>query len=764
MSRTFDPYLFDPYLFDTVTERPLAHWKIEMEFAGSLGFIDVTQDVRSEFDIELSYGIRGITATDRVASTGTLQFTMNNGPTNSAHLVGYYSPDNANVRPGFNYGIRVRLVLTYVPVGTVYKFLGTLDVIKPTAGVRGRYLTHCVAVDWMDEAARFHVSSTATQVNKRGDQVFRSVISSVPVQPAAIETSTGLDTYPYALDNVQDEKTTVLQIFQALALSELGYIYIKGDVSQGGTLVYESRSVRGSIANTPVQTFSNTMEFVQPERSRTNLLNKVQVTAHPRQVDTAATTVLYTLDSATLVQAFTSIALTAPYRDQRNRFVRVGAANMTAPVANTDYKANSAADGTGTNLTGSFSVTGTFTSGNSAALLVANNGGVDGYIGGNTTGAFLQLRGQGVYDYNTAVAVAQDTDSQNRSGQRVINVDMPYQANPAVAVDAASYILNIWSSPNSYVPQFRILGNWTDDLMRAVMQREISDPIALDETITGVKSTTKYFINGIDIVIEQGRIFRATYILAPADQNAYWILEKVGQSELGQTTRLGYGLIVGHGDIPHSDVHFDSGHIDSAHTDSHGDVTHVDVAHGDASHQDDAHQDSAHADISHGDSHGDVAHVDSHSDTAHNDVAHGDSTSHSDSHDDVAHGDTHSDVPHIDQHQDFDVHDHLDNHGDQAHVDVHDDVPHSDDHQDAASHTDSHGDLGHSDSHTDTVHNDQHQDITHTDSAHVDVAHGDGGHADSAHQDTAHTDSHVDVAHGDADHVDSHGDVTHTDA
>ena len=109
-----------------------ARWVIQAELSGiNNGWSNLTPDVRSEEPVKLAYGILGVTATDRVASTGTLTFTLNNSATNSAHLVGYYSPDHVNCRPGFNYGIRIRLAITYRPLGTFYRFLGTLDSIRP---------------------------------------------------------------------------------------------------------------------------------------------------------------------------------------------------------------------------------------------------------------------------------------------------------------------------------------------------------------------------------------------------------------------------------------------------------------------------------------------------------------------------------------------------------------------------------------------------------------------------------------------------------
>lgn len=647
-------------------------WNVQMELSGlGNGWTDVTGDVRADKELNVSYGIRGVTAVDRVASTGTMRFTMNSGPTNSAHLTGYYAPDHANCRSGFNYGIRVRLALTYPPIGTSYKFVGTLDVIRPIAGVRGSYLTNCQAVDWLDEAARYHLTGLALQTNVRGDQVFSSVVASMPIQPQQIETSQGLDSYPYALDNTKDESTTALQVFQNLAMSELGYIYIKSDQVAGGTLVYENRSVRALAATTPVQTFSNTMEQVAIERSRHNLLNKVQVTSHPRKADTTPTTILFDLNSTPQVGPGSTLTLNGPFRDPNTPTARIGGFNLQASVATTDYTLNTAANGTGSDLTSFCSVTFAQQSANSVTFTITNHSTFVAYI------TKLRLRGQGLYDYNTAILSGEDSTSQFNFGQRAMTLDMPYQSDPSVAGEAAAYILNVWSGQTSYVSKLTILGNWNDALLTAVLLRDISDCIALDETVTGLASTTKYFINAVDLSITSGRAIRATYTLAPADQNAYWRLQVVGQSELGTTTRLGYGLISGHVDVDHGDSHSDThgdAHTDqgissSTHTDTHADVTHSDVAHVDAhidqagesthvdfnDHGDFADGDSralfndhsdAHADIAHQDSHGDTAHTDvihqdTHGDASHLDNGHGDehADSHGDSHLDIAHGD-----------------------------------------------------------------------------------------------------------------------------
>ena len=55
-----------------------------MQFSGSAGaWTDVTTDVLTDPALRASYGIRGAGPTDRVASTGVLNFALDNGQTNS---------------------------------------------------------------------------------------------------------------------------------------------------------------------------------------------------------------------------------------------------------------------------------------------------------------------------------------------------------------------------------------------------------------------------------------------------------------------------------------------------------------------------------------------------------------------------------------------------------------------------------------------------------------------------------------------------------
>lgn len=124
---------------------------VEMEFSTGV-WTDVIADVQASTGLTVEYGIRGNDPKDRVASTGFMDFYLQNHAGNSASTQGYYSPNHGSVRSGFTYGTGTRLKLTYGGT-SYYKFCGKLADIEPEPGQYLRQLTRCQAVDWIDEAA-----------------------------------------------------------------------------------------------------------------------------------------------------------------------------------------------------------------------------------------------------------------------------------------------------------------------------------------------------------------------------------------------------------------------------------------------------------------------------------------------------------------------------------------------------------------------------------------------------------------------------------
>jgi hypothetical protein len=716
--------------------------KLEVELSGiGNGWTDVSHDLMHEETGE--WGLPGNSPRNRVAKTGELHFVLNNHESNLAGKRGNYSPDHTNARVGWFEGIRIRYSQV-VGATTFVKHVGTLDAIVPDPDpFAATFAVSCVSVDYMDDLARASSSGLAVQQNVRDDQIFSAVIAGMPRQPWAIQVSAGPDTFPVALDRVENE-TRRVSILQDVCMSSLSLCFVEGQ-----TLIYEPRNIRAS-STAAVDTFDAKLVGLAASRNRLNRLNRVEVTAHPRTVDANPTTVLWQLPAgnAIPIAAFTSVVLWTPYTDPSNPSQTIGGLAVQTPIPTTDYLFNAAADGFGLNRTGQIAVA-ISAFGNTAKVSFTNNGPGDGFL---TTARIL---GKGIYDYSAVLLQAEDVDSQVQAGLNILSFDAPYQSSIATAYEISLYLVNLYKRAATEVKSVRFRCPHSDTTLAVrLLSRRISDRIALGESLTGLSTARHFFINAVRLRSDTNQNLEVEWLLAPADSMAYWLLGIAGRSELDNTTVLGFGLVLGHTDIAHGDTHGDAAHTDVAHSDSHTDTAHADVAHGDgATHGDVAHTDGVHADVAHEDQ----AHNDGYNDSAHSDVAH------DDSHSDVAHVDNphtdvaHQDVPHVDFHVDF------------FPFFSHDDTPHED-----VSHGDSHSDVAHADTHNDVTHvdvahndnhGDSHTDVAHQDTAHLDTAHDDSSsHADLAHSDTAHGDvAHADVNHTDVAHSDSHTDSSHGD-
>jgi hypothetical protein len=453
-------------------DRDHALFEVEAELKGAgNGWSDLSSDLSLTPTLTIDYGINGSGATDLVAGPGRMTFALRNDAANSAGLLGYYSPQHANCRSGFKLGIGIRF--RYTLNGTVYyKFQGWLDSIDPIAGQRGARKVACTALDWIDQAMRQRVT-VATQVNKRTDEILTALVAAAAKQPTSTSFDVADSTFPFALDNSQSEDQPLLSELQRLALSEGGgHITVRGDTTGGGRLRFEKRTAR--IVPISIASFSDTMRDLSSPIERSEVINKVLVTVHPRRVDALATSVLFSNQGAPQIDAGATVLLTGQYNDPSDRHVRVGGKDMVTPVATaistssvasptvittatphglttgddvviyghagstpsingtvyvvtvtgpntftipvnvtvggsggsvvSDYRMNTLADGTGTDVTSSLAVTATYGA-NSVDYSLVSSSGAAAFI------TKLQARGRGLRDYDPILVTISDATS-----------------------------------------------------------------------------------------------------------------------------------------------------------------------------------------------------------------------------------------------------------------------------------------------------------------------------------------------------------------
>lgn len=500
-------------------------FRMEKELAGAgMGWTDVTEDLLEV--VNLDYGIAGAGPTDLVASTGQLGYAMDNSEDNSAGLVGYYSPQNANHRPGFKTGIGVRYFYRRPGTNDYYKkFLGRVRSIDPAPGLYAERRTDCGAVDWIDEAAK-ETPSIPTQIGKRANEIITALVNAMDRKPYARDFATGVSVFPYA--DIGDDNTVLTGIARACQ-SEFTRCYLRGGLDAWSTLKLENRATR--LTPVPLVTFHGTMQELGGGDDASKARNVFKVTAHPKRVDVAATTVLYDKPSESnpAIAPGQTIKLTPRWSDPATPTARVAAVDIETPAPTTHYLMNASADGLGGNLTANFTVVATLGA-NQGEYLITNNGGVTAYL------VKLKSVGRAVKDYDPITAEALDAASVAQNGRSVVTFDMPFQSDAAVAQAVADFGVALWAIEGMAECTIKFIPR-NDTEFLAVIGLEPGDPVALSEQVTGANGV--YYIQRVGITVEEAGLkvtFR--FVLQRALVEDYWTLGIAGLSELGITTVL----------------------------------------------------------------------------------------------------------------------------------------------------------------------------------------------------------------------------------
>lgn len=492
----------------------------------SAAWVDLTPDTIAIAGMGGSYGIDGNGPSDCVASPGQLQFTLRNDAKSSGGVQGYYSPRHANVRAGWGFGVAVRWVWTYSATSYT-KFYGKIVDINPAPG---RYATQQVVVtahdgiaDLLDADAR----AVTLQVNQTESQLIAAVIAAVPAaaQPLAQSLDAGVDTFPWAFDNLESG-VKALPLIRDCALSSTGMAFIRGD----GTFIYKNRHTRATVVSSV--TINDTMHGFSAPSSSDRCWNKVRATSHPKVVSAAATDELYTLptgDSTNPIGAGATVTVWTDYSDPNDRTAPVGGYQVvTVLVGGTHYAANSAADGSGSNLTANIAATLTPFASTGKWTLV--NSGAAGYI------TLLKVIGKAVRDPGPQTFEA---SSVQPYGEHSIDIDLPYQADAAVTQSTATFIEAQFRDLQNQADSLTFLANYSDAFMTQALTREPGDAITVTETATGV-TLLEAIIYRVALSVDQNGMLTCTWGLGPASPYKMWQIGVVGASEIGVSSVVGF--------------------------------------------------------------------------------------------------------------------------------------------------------------------------------------------------------------------------------
>ena len=507
----------------------MASATLVIQFFLSGVWTNVSADVLNAPYIKWRYGIGRDDPTSFVADTGQLEFWLDNSHRNSGAVAGYYSPGHASARAGFELGLRVRVKSTYSAADR-YQFHGRISEIQPLAGRYGSRRTRVVVTDYMEEMSSRYVDLLPLQDDQTSDELMTTLIATMDFAPLATSFDVGPETFPSAFHDIQGERMTVSSVAQKIVQSDLSKLWVRGDATGGETLVLANR--QDDIGKSSQLTLTDTMIDLSISRSRSDIYNKVVVSYKPID-EGSSNEVLYNLPEEQSIAPGRPLVFTALYRDPDGG-ARISGKTMVTPVADTDFKFSSVS-GSGSDLNASLGIAldaGYSTGGDRAEITFTNNH-------ASSTGHLwlFQLRGLALRLRDAVEVSASDTASITAYGEKRLEFKTPYQNNYNVTSSIADFMKSRRANPYYLVDRVSFIGNTSDTLMSAAVNRDLGDMITVTETQTGINED--YIIIEREVRVSAGT-WRVNYTVALNSGGAFWLLGEAGYSELGQTTTLGF--------------------------------------------------------------------------------------------------------------------------------------------------------------------------------------------------------------------------------
>lgn len=407
------------------------------------------------------------------------------------------------------------------------KFRGTIRVILPDAGAYDRRRVEVTAYDIMRQLAEEDVREVPIQVEKTETELLTTLLDALPSesQPVARDFDPAVDEYPIAFDDLGNG-AKAMSVVHDLMISAFGLAFAKGD----GTFCYRSRH---SLAVEDSRfAFDNNMHGLVVPSSLDQVYRKVRTINNPRRPSPEATDVLYELPSGTSVEVpgFATREVWTDYTDPLDRQTRLGGAEVNETlVAGVHYAANSAADGSGVDLTDAVTVTlDAFAS--TAKWTIVNTGAAKAHM------TLLAPIGKAVRNPGP-----QTYEASTGAANKPLEINLPYQDNATIARGVARHVLRLYGGGVAQqIEAIEFMANYSQDYLEQALAREPGDMITVSEEVTGIAAVLAV-IQSVELrVTDDGAVLWCRWGLAPGTATAVWRIGVPGKSEIGVSTFAGF--------------------------------------------------------------------------------------------------------------------------------------------------------------------------------------------------------------------------------
>ena len=514
-------------------------WEVDWNGNGVFGDAneDITNDVlRCEWQLGRDYASM---LTGR-ARGGKMLITLDNH-TNDGKYSSFNtsSPLSGNILPGR----KVRLQATDAS-GTVTIWQGFLDRINPQVAVGAARTALLEAIGPLAYLGQpWHEIFVPMSTNQLTGTLLGALLDAVSWPAADRDIDAGNTTIRRATFGTRQQKLSVLEAMHRVEEAENGFLHESTD----GKVIFEDRKRRlGGAYLTSQVTVSDspgageiTYSGIAQGDPLKQIFNTFQSNAQRYAVGAVA--VIWTLDETgadspglRVGESRTFVADMLVDEDSN-----VGVDTWTTPVATTDYIANSAADGSGTDLTASIGVAVTKLGTRMLITLTNNHASSIAYI------TKLQGRGTPISRREPVWVYAEDSASQSRYGRRVYSVPSELVQNSQEAQDHVKALLTLYKDPRPTV-SLRIFANRDADHLSHVLRRRVSDRITVKATgsRTQLGINRAFYIEAQRHLVLPGKLHEVTWECSPigtrdsiSGETPWWVL---GTGALDDTTALFY--------------------------------------------------------------------------------------------------------------------------------------------------------------------------------------------------------------------------------
>lgn len=503
-------------------------------------------------DLTMDWGISGYMPADKMGYIGGMKLLLNNNG-------GQFTPNGSHAMAGFEKGAKIRFSIRYGEQSYV-RFKGKISGIGLPYNAQFISIVPVEVSDWFSSASKQRITTQSIVSNSTTADAARSLLTNMSLQPDNTDIQDGSETINAFFTNLQP-RSTVYSELANLSLTEFAYIYLRKDKVYGETLVVEKRLARTAVSATkfpkplvcsnwlttengvPLLASNNVALLVEEQVSvdiqatqeadivyGENLINELSVINNPNLTD-ASTSTLFSLDAPIAIGAGVTLPdFKVSYKNPTGGTERVNGTNFVTMVTGTHYQMWSNSGGTGINLSSSLTFSVDFGSAGATFTNVKNNSATNGYI------TRLNIVGKAVYLNNPIEYTLSDQTSINTFELSPYRIDNKYQSDLNITEVIGTSVLNR-NKDNLVQPQtIKLCANANPYMMMAFLNLDVGDLVPIVNSRYEFQGNC--FIQNVKATVKQGGIiwFEWGLVDAPFVDNAYWQLETVGKSELGQTT------------------------------------------------------------------------------------------------------------------------------------------------------------------------------------------------------------------------------------